>query len=72
MGPGKVVSRNLKAVSGPLVFAGTWVPVEILVQHLTAGYSPDEFLREFASVRQGQAIAYLEMKPEAMDALIAR
>jgi uncharacterized protein (DUF433 family) len=67
-----VVSRNPKVVNGALVFNGTRVPVEILIQHLAAGDSLDDFLDNFPTVTREQAIAYLEMTPEAVDALVAR
>jgi uncharacterized protein (DUF433 family) len=66
-----VVSRNPEVVSGALVFKGTRVPVEVLIQHLTAGDSLEEFLDAFPGVSREQAIAYLEMTPEAVDALTA-
>jgi uncharacterized protein (DUF433 family) len=58
-------------MNGALVFSGTRVPVEILIQHLAAGDSLEDFLEGFLSVSREQAIAYLEMTPEAVDALIA-
>jgi uncharacterized protein (DUF433 family) len=67
-----VVSRNPNVMNGALVFKGTRVPVEILVQHLAAGDSLDEFLDNFPTVTREQAVAYLEMTPEAIDALVAR
>jgi uncharacterized protein (DUF433 family) len=67
-----VVSRDPEVVSGALVFKGTRVPVEILIQHLTAGDSLDDFLEDFPSVSREHAVAYLEMTPEAVDALVAR
>lgn len=66
-----VVSRDPEVVSGALVFKGTRVPVEILIQHLTAGDTLEEFLEGFPGVSREQAIAYLEMTPEAVDALTA-
>jgi uncharacterized protein (DUF433 family) len=66
-----VVSRNPEVVSGALVFKGTRVPVEVLIQHLTAGDTLEEFLDDFPGVSREQAIAYLEMTPEAVDALTA-
>ncbi|MBA3422945.1 MAG: DUF433 domain-containing protein [Rubrobacter sp.] len=59
-------------MSGALVFAGTRVPVEILIQHLAAGDSLDEFLDDFPTVTREQAIAFLKIAPEAIDALVAR
>ncbi|MBA3425732.1 MAG: DUF433 domain-containing protein [Rubrobacter sp.] len=66
-----VVSRNPKVVSGALVFKGTRVPVEVLVQHLAAGDTLETFLDDFPGVSREQAVAYLEMTPEAVDALTA-
>lgn len=68
----EIVSRDPEVVSGALVFAGTRVPVEVLVQHLTAGDSLDKFLDDFPTVTKEQAVAYLEMTPRAIDALAAR
>ena len=67
----QIVSRNPKVMNGALVFAGTRVPVEILVQHLTAGDSLNEFLDDFPTVSREQAIAYLTMTPEVVDARAA-
>lgn len=66
-----VVSRDPEVVSGALVFTGTRVPVEVLIQHLTAGDTLEEFLDDFPGVSREQAIAYLEMTPEAVGALTA-
>jgi uncharacterized protein (DUF433 family) len=67
-----VVSRNPNVMNGALVFKGTRVPVEILIQHLAAGDSLDDFLDNFPTVTREQAVAYLEMTPRAVDALVAR
>lgn len=48
-------------MNGALVFAGTRVPVEILVQHLAAGDGLDKFLDDFPTVSRSQAVGYLEM-----------
>ena len=66
-----VVSRDPEVVSGALVFKGTRVPVDVLIQHLTAGDTLEEFLDDFPGVSREQAIAYLEMTPKAVDALTA-
>ncbi len=57
----QIVSRDPEVMNGTLVFAGTRVPVEILVQHLTAGDSLGKFLDDFPSVSREQAVGYLEM-----------
>ncbi len=63
-----IVSRNPEVMNGALVFAGTRVPVEILIQHLKAGDSIDDFLEDFPTVTRDQAVAYLEMTLETADA----
>ena len=67
----QIVSRNPKVMNGTLVFTGTRVPVEILIQHLTAGDSLNKFLNDFPTVSQEQAVAYLKMTLEVADARIA-
>ena len=57
----QIISRDPEVMNGALVFAGTRVPVEILIQHLAAGDRLDKFLEDFPSVSREQAIAYLEM-----------
>ena len=64
----KIVSRDPEVMNGVLVFAGTRVPVEILVDHLTAGDSLDKFLGDFPSVSREQAVAYLEMTLSEVEA----
>lgn len=57
----QIVSRDPDVMNGALVFAGTRVPVEILVQHLAAGDTLDKFLVDFPTVSRAQAVGYLEM-----------
>ena len=57
----QIISRNPKVMNGVLVFAGTRVPVESLIQHLTAGDSLNKFLDDFPTVSREQAVAYLKM-----------
>ena len=56
----KIVSQDPCVMHGTLVFAGTRVPVESLIQHLVAGDSLDIFLDDFPTVSREQAVAYLE------------
>ena len=67
----QIISRNPNVMSGALVFAGTRVPVEILIQHLTAGDSLNKFLEDFSTVSREQAVAYLKMTLEVADARAA-
>jgi uncharacterized protein (DUF433 family) len=64
----EIISRDPEVMNGALVFSGTRVPVETLIQHLKAGDSLDDFLEGFPSVSREQAVAYLEMTLEAADA----
>jgi len=67
----QIIARDPEVMNGMLVFAGTRVPVEILVQHLTAGDSLDEFLDDFPTVSREQAVAFLKMSLESVDARAA-
>ena len=56
----KLIDRNPDILGGTPVFAGTRVPVRILMEHLEAGDRLDEFLEDFPSVSRQQATAVLE------------
>ena len=60
----QIVSQDPRVMHGTLVFAGTRVPVESLIQHLVAGDSLDVFLDDFPTVTREQAVAYLQMTLE--------
>jgi len=67
MNKDQIISRDPEVMNGMLVFAGTRVPVEILIQHLTAGDSLDTFLDDFPTVSREQAVAFLNMTLETVD-----
>lgn len=69
VGPERVVSRDPEVHSGALVFAGTRVPVETLVDYLKGGHSIDDFLDGFPSVERWQVEGFLELSPEAVEHL---
>ena len=54
------IDRNPAILGGTPVFAGTRVPVRILIEHLEAGDRLDEFLNDYPSVSRGQVVAVLE------------
>ena len=56
----KLIERNPGILGGTPVFAGTRVPVRILMEHLEAGDRLDEFLDDFPTVTREQAVALLE------------
>ena len=64
----RVVSRDPGLVSGALVFAGTRVPVGVLMDYLKAGGSLDRFLEGFHTVSREQAEAFLKVALEAVEA----
>lgn len=64
----KIVSRDQDIVSGALVFAGTRVPVQILIDYLKAGETLDRFLEGFPTVKREQAEGYLEMTLQEAEA----
>jgi uncharacterized protein (DUF433 family) len=63
-----VVSRSPDVMGGTVVFHGTRVPVQTLLDYLEAGESIDDFLEGFPSVTRAQVVAFLE---EAKDRVIA-
>lgn len=63
----EIVSRNPRVMHGELVFAGTRVPVQTLVDYFKAGDTLDVFLEDFPTVDREQAVAYLEMTLKAAD-----
>ncbi len=65
----QVVSRDPDVHSGDLVFAGTRVPVQTLVDYLKGGATISEFVESFPTVECWQVESYLEYSPEAIDHL---
>lgn len=66
---GRVFHRDPEILGGTPVFVGTRVPVRSLIEHLEAGYSLDQYLDNFPTVRREQAIAFLE---EAASTLLGK
>jgi uncharacterized protein (DUF433 family) len=54
------VTASPEILSGALVFAGTRVPVQALIDYLQGGETIDDFLTGFPTVRREQVIAFLE------------
>jgi uncharacterized protein (DUF433 family) len=53
-------------LSGEPCFRGTRIPVQMLIDHLTAGFSLDEFLETVPSLERRQAQCFLELAGEQM------
>ena len=66
---GRVVSRDPEIHSGDLVFSGTRVPVDTLVDYLKGGYDIREVLKDFPIVARWQVESYLEVSSKALDHL---
>ena len=59
------VSSNPGVLGGAVVFRGTRVPVQTLVDYLSDGYSLDEFLEFFPSVERADAEAFMQLLRDA-------
>lgn len=68
---GSVVHSDPEILSGTSVFVGTRVPVQTLIDYLEGGYSVDEFLDNFPSVRREQVNTFLEQATRALLARVA-
>ena len=66
-----VIHSDPDILGGILVFAGTRVPFRNLIDYLEGGHSLGEFLRQFPTVSQEQAIQALEEAKESLLAEIA-
>jgi len=60
MGRRTLVTRSRDRAWGATVFSGTRVPVETLFDHVEAGVTLDELLRQFPTVTREQVLAVLE------------
>lgn len=64
-----VVTSSPDILSGALVFAGTRVPVQALIDYLEGGATVDDFLAGFPTVQREQVVALLH---EATARLVAK
>ena len=58
-------------MSGTPVFTGTRVPIQTLLDYLTAGDSIDDFLDGFPTVTREQVITFLEEAGKQMISKVA-
>lgn len=59
------INSDPEILSGALVFRGTRVPLDALINSLEAGLTLDEFLDNFPTVTREQAIQVLESSAPA-------
>jgi uncharacterized protein (DUF433 family) len=60
----QIITISPDVLSGTPVFAGTRVPVQILLDYLKGGDSIDDFLEGFHTVTREQVITFLEEAEE--------
>ncbi|MCO5160026.1 MAG: DUF433 domain-containing protein [Mesorhizobium sp.] len=63
---GRIVTSDAKVLAGRPVFRGTRVPIEILFDNLADGMSLDEILDEYPTIPRSDAIALIQLIPEAL------
>jgi uncharacterized protein (DUF433 family) len=56
----KAIQSDPAILGGTLVFSGTRVPVQSLLDYLSDGFSLDQFLEFFPSVKRADAVEFLE------------
>lgn len=61
-----IVIRDEDVLGGTPVFYGTRVPVQTLIDYLSAGDTIDDFLDDFPTVSREQAIRFLAEAGEYM------
>lgn len=61
-----LITRSPDVMSGAVVFAGTRVPVQTLIDYLEEDGRLGEFLEDFPTVSREHAIRVLELAKEAM------
>lgn len=66
-----VVSISKTVMGGTPVFAGTRVPIQTLIDFLTAGDTIDDFIDGFPTVSRDQVINYLKRAEAEMEKIAA-
>ncbi len=64
--PKHLITRSDEVMSGAVVFAGTRVPVQTLLDYIEEGDTLDHFLEDFPTVSREHAVAVLEMAKESV------
>jgi uncharacterized protein (DUF433 family) len=61
-----LITRSDKIMSGTVVFAGTRVPVQTLLDYIEEGDTLNHFLEDFPTVSREHAVAVLELAKESV------
>ena len=64
--PKLLVTRSDEVMSGTVVFTGTRVPVQALLDYFEEGDTLDHFLEDFPTVSREHAVAFLELAKESV------
>ena len=64
--PKPLITRSDEVMSGAVVFTGTRVPVQTLLDYLEEGDTLDHFLEDFPTVSREHAVAVLELAKESV------
>ena len=64
--PNPLITRSEDVMSGVVVFSGTRVPVQSLLDYLEEGDTIDRFLEDFPTVSREHAVAVLEFAKESV------
>lgn len=64
--PSPLITRSEQVMSGVVVFSGTRVPVQTLLDYLEEGDRLDDFLENFPTVSREHVIAVLELAKESL------
>jgi uncharacterized protein (DUF433 family) len=64
--PKPLITRSDEVMSGAVVFAGTRVPLQTLLDYLEEGDTLDHFLEDFPTVTREHALAVLELAKESV------
>ncbi len=64
--PPPLITRSEQVMSGVVVFSGTRVPMQTLLDYLEEGDSLDDFLEDFPTVSREHVIAVLELAKESL------
>ena len=64
--PTPLVTRSEAVMSGAVVFAGTRVPVQTLLDYIEEGDTLGHFLEDFPTVSREHAVAVLELAKESV------
>lgn len=66
-----IVTSSPEIMGGTPVFSGTRVPIQTLIDYLTAGDSIDDFLDGFPTVTRDQVVEFLKQAEAEMEKLAA-